>query len=280
MRVTIAFLLVLIGASLPRPAGAAESFDNCSGFITSLPAVITTQGVWCMDRDLSSALSSGSLVTIATNNVTIDCNDFKLGGLGAGPSTNAVGIFANNRLNTTVRNCNIRGFESGVQISGSGHLVSGNRFEANRLCGICVFGDNNAIRDNWVIDTGNSGIVSGVIAIYTTGTVDISDNTISGVVSLSSARGMLLGDASYSTVRRNVVRGVIRGANGVQTGADIAGVTESVDIRDNSFFGVSDGRGEGVYCADATVATVKDNVFLSHDIAYFNCNDGGGNVDN
>jgi hypothetical protein len=29
----------------PRSALAAESYDNCSGFITSIPAVISTQGV-------------------------------------------------------------------------------------------------------------------------------------------------------------------------------------------------------------------------------------------
>ena len=39
-------------------------------------------------------LAGGAAITIATNNVTIDCNGFKLGGLSAGPSTFANGIQA------------------------------------------------------------------------------------------------------------------------------------------------------------------------------------------
>ena len=79
-----------------KPASAAESYDNCAGFITSLPAVISSQGTWCMKQDLATAVTSGFVITVATNNVTIDCNNFKLGGLAAGAGTQASGIFANN----------------------------------------------------------------------------------------------------------------------------------------------------------------------------------------
>jgi hypothetical protein len=66
------------------PAQAAESYDNCSGYIDSVPAVIATQGTWCLRKDLSTAQTSGNAIEIAANNVVIDCNDFKLGGLAAG----------------------------------------------------------------------------------------------------------------------------------------------------------------------------------------------------
>ena len=79
-------VIFAVGAVFAAPATrAAESYDGCAGFISSLPVTITTQGVWCLDRDLSTSNSAGPAVTIATNNVTVDCNGFKIGGLGAGP---------------------------------------------------------------------------------------------------------------------------------------------------------------------------------------------------
>src|SRR6185369_16529682 len=77
--------------TVPRLASAAESYDNCTGFITSLPAVVTTQGTWCLKQDLATAITSGNAITINTGNVTIDCNDFKLGGMSAGLATQAIG---------------------------------------------------------------------------------------------------------------------------------------------------------------------------------------------
>src|SRR5688500_7900792 len=84
-------------ALAPGASRAAESYDNCTGFIDSLPAVITKQGTWCMRKDLSTAIDTGNAITVATNNVTIDCNDFKIGGLAAGVDTLAHGIVAADR---------------------------------------------------------------------------------------------------------------------------------------------------------------------------------------
>jgi hypothetical protein len=46
--------------------------------------MIGKQGVWCLRKDQSTANTSGSAITINTNNVTVDCNDFKIGELAAG----------------------------------------------------------------------------------------------------------------------------------------------------------------------------------------------------
>src|SRR4029078_12340445 len=95
----IMLLLAALAASAPRSAHAAESYDNCSGFITSLPAVISTQGTWCFKQDLATAITSGNAISINTNNVTLDCNDFKLGGLAAGAGTMTYGVAATSRVN-------------------------------------------------------------------------------------------------------------------------------------------------------------------------------------
>src|SRR4249919_759306 len=90
----IVLLAVCMLAGLPQTARAAESYDNCTGFITSVPAVITTQGTWCLKNDLSTALTGIVAIKINTNNVTIDCNDFKLGGTAGGMGTGSLGIVA------------------------------------------------------------------------------------------------------------------------------------------------------------------------------------------
>jgi len=66
--ISIAMLATFAGAS--SPAAAAESYDACVGFIDSVPAVITTQGIWCLRQDLDTSASSGHMIDIQANNVT------------------------------------------------------------------------------------------------------------------------------------------------------------------------------------------------------------------
>ena len=120
----LAAALLLAGLLPVSPARSAESYDACTGFIDSVPATITTQGVWCLRKDLSTNIASGSAIAISVNNVTVDCNGFKLGGLAAGNGSVANGIYAVNRQNATVRNCNIRGFFTGIDVVYDvGHVI-------------------------------------------------------------------------------------------------------------------------------------------------------------
>src|SRR2546425_8579548 len=97
-----ASLLVLLTLALTAAPAQAETV-NCTA-ITALPAVITVQGIYCFTGDLSTAMSSGFAIDIQTNNVVLDLNGFKLGGLAAGTGTQALGIFALNRQNLTIKN--------------------------------------------------------------------------------------------------------------------------------------------------------------------------------
>jgi len=184
-------------ASLPPQARAAESYANCTGFIDAVPAVITTQGVWCLRADLSTAINEGSAVIVEANNVTIDCNDFKLGGLAAGPASNAYGISASGRRNTTVRNCAIRGFNRGISLTGlgaGGTVVEDNRLDGNLWYGILVSGDGtNMVRRNRVYQTGGHPGAFSVAGMQVMG--HVLDNTVDGVFSISNnadVRGILL----------------------------------------------------------------------------------------
>ena len=86
LRLTCATALLAVYAS---PALAAESYDNCTGYIESLPASISTQGTWCLRKDLATGMASGNAIEVKANNVVIDCNDFKIGGLAAGAGAGA-----------------------------------------------------------------------------------------------------------------------------------------------------------------------------------------------
>ena len=86
-----------VGCSTGRSVGFAP-------FSTSLPAVITVQGVYCFTDHLSTAMTSGHAIDIQTNNVILDLNGFKLGGLAGGLGTLAIGVHAINRQNITIKN--------------------------------------------------------------------------------------------------------------------------------------------------------------------------------
>jgi hypothetical protein len=112
---------------------------NCTP-ITVLPAVIIVQGIYCFTGHLATAITSGNAIDIQTNNVVLDLNGFKLGGLAAGLGTNAFGIRADNRQNITIKNGTIRGFLAAIVLidagTSQGHVVEDMRADQNTFVGI------------------------------------------------------------------------------------------------------------------------------------------------
>ena len=271
-----AWLLGVAGAMAAGvPVRAAESYASCDGFIDSLPAVVSSQGVWCLRRDLSSGQSSGTLITVSGNNITIDCNGFKLGGLAAGAGTATYGIHANFRQNTTVRRCNVRGFLVGIALpGGAGQVVEDNRLDGNTGIGIWVESDQGTIRRNLVVDTGGGThwATERRTAIYASGTTDVQDNTVTGVtpsaVQDAGATGILL-------------------ANGFAGGNRISGVVSS--LSSEAFLAQGDAGSviEGNHASGITATAVRctatnvilrGNTFVGVPNDRIGCIDGGGNV--
>jgi len=276
-------LALLFGA--PH-AAQAETYNTCTGFITSLPTTISTQGTWCFNKDLSTAITGGNAITIGTNNVTIDCNNFKLGGLAAGIGTAAVGIVAVDRQNTTVRHCNIRGFYSGVDFHGSGganigggHIVEDNIFDGNTYYGISVSGDGSVLRRNRIINTGDSTVSDGPAGVYSFYGVDVIDNTISGVVSRSgsnaSAFGMFLSPIGTSTVRGNLVSGLVPDGSGSAIGVEMNTVARYI-LSENEVLGSGSAGSVGLECFN-TLGRAKDNVVTGFATGIQACGNAGGN---
>ena len=266
-----ALALAISACAIAPGAQAARAYDSCTGFIDSLPATITSQGTWCLRHDLSTSVTSGTVITIATNNATIDCNDFKLGGLAGGAGTQAVGIGGNDIANPVVRNCNVRGFLKGTQFySARGAVVESNRFDTLGEGGIFLAGSGFLVRGNTVSNVDNGSFVAG---IETHGTGDILDNVVSGVTGSIQASGILAGSNLQGSVSGNTVRGVVgNGAN--FRGIRVAGGSQ-VSISDNLVMAGPIVSIVGIVCESSPLSRARGNRILNIATPLTGCRDDG-----
>jgi hypothetical protein len=283
MRITLLLLLLAWSGAAP-----AETVATCKGYIDALPATIDTGGTWCLDHDLGTGIASGSAIRIAANNVVLDCNGFRIGGLAAGPATATTGIISTDTLNTVVRNCNIRGFRFGIGMTGGGgRLIERNRVEGSTLAGILLQGDGSVIRDNQVLDTG--GVGTAAIGIATYENVDVLDNTIANVApALSgtpqayvspSARGIAVATGD-GLIARNIIRGVVSGGGSTEA-ISIGSSAGRVTTRENELMGLaSETTSYGIRCQNGeSPAIMVGNTLLGFADPWVACVDGGGNVE-
>lgn len=216
--------------------GLLIAFGSASGEtrqcteIATVPTTLSTPGVYCLKKDLSTAITSGVAIGIAANDVTLDCNGFKLGGLAAGPSSFAKGISASGttcRKRVTVRSCNVRGFHIGINLLGScgggsadgeGHRVLDNRLDGNLYTGIQVNGPGAQVLRNRVANTGGASGQQYATGIIASG--DVIGNTVDRVFA-SAANTYPTGiniDGIGSLARDNHVRDLVVAGTGYAYG--------------------------------------------------------------
>ncbi|PYM96554.1 MAG: hypothetical protein DME04_01555 [Candidatus Rokuibacteriota bacterium] len=169
----IVVLVLGLALTLSTVSTRAET-TNCVP-ITVVPVAITVQGIYCFTQHLGTGITTGAAIEIQTNNVILDLNGFKLGGLAAGPGTQAIGISADNRQNITIKNGTVRGFYEGIRLNDSsgaslGHVVENIRADQNTHAGIEVNGRGNLIRNNQVVATGGSTFTLQALGILVSGT--------------------------------------------------------------------------------------------------------------
>jgi hypothetical protein len=271
--------LVLLSAA-PTARGA-ESYDNCTNFITSIPTTINASGTWCLSQNLSTSMSSGTAIIVSADNVTLDCNDFKIDGLAAGAGTVATGVGSSGNFNNdTVRHCDIRGFNLGLALSGSGHVVEDNRFDGNTQLAIDVEGDGSVVRRNRVFDTGGSSNSTDGRGISTFFSVDIIDNTISGVTATSGSNGAAIGIRTSNNVsgsiRGNRIRGLVKAGNGQAFGI-LNFSSDRLAIRNNDLVGDASVGSQGLTCSNGN-GRARDNVISGFATALSGCINSVGNV--
>jgi len=261
--------IVLLGGFVVAPCSQAETFHTCGNIIASLPTVLSSQGVYCLSHDLTTAITSGNAITVNINNVTIDCNGFKIGGLAAGVGSQADGIRADARQNITIRNCGIRGFYRGINLNaGAGHLVEDNRLDNNLSVGIQLYGgENNRVQRNRVYDTGGSTFfATDADAIYAQ--ADMIDNTVAGAFSTavdSSSRGIVM-VGSGTEARGNQVRGLVASGAGTVTGIQVYATGVTLDRNRVSATALTPGSGisgngsTDTFCLGNTVAKFATSI--------------------
>jgi len=292
------FLFALATVGNPRSARAAESYDNCTGFITSLPAVITAPGTWCMNQDLNTAISDGYAIEIASDKVTVDCNSHLIDGTSAGLGTRTYGVFAHGE-SPTVRHCHIRGFFAGVYIGDSGSIkfsydtIEDNRLDGNTSIGIASYDGIAFIQRNEVFNTGNSTVpTDSIFGIVTIAPTDIIGNTVSGVTARSGTgysgvqvygiivEGGLVGaPGPPGSVKDNRVRGLTPAGTGNAIGILFSSANRFV-LAGNDV--VLNGAGSqassmGLYCIADSKGRVLDNVIAGFDTGIVNCGNAGNN---
>jgi hypothetical protein len=200
---SLAFLLLVFSVA---PFTRAETLD-CTP-VTSLPATINTQGIYCLTGNLATAQTSGNAIEIDANNVTLDLNGWKVGGQAAGTGTLATGIYSD-AANVTIRNGIVRGFLRGVVLTGRGAVVRDMLLDQNTQLGIDIGGQGAVVEHNQVVDTGGSTISTNVYAdgIYAYGGgTKIIDNTVSGMTATNAGYEYgIYASGADSTVRDNVV---------------------------------------------------------------------------
>jgi hypothetical protein len=283
MRPAFALLFLLLASQGAGSARATESFDACTDFVTSLPATIATPGTWCLTRNLSTS-AQDNVLDITADDVTLDCNGFRIDGTPRTQTVYAGGVMADGRQRITIRNCRVRGFTTCIGLGSpqdvDGHfLVEDNRLDRCGSQGILVSGDDSTVQRNQVLETANSTNGQGAFGISTYGGVDILDNLVSGVRSQNAvAGGLWTGSTQGSTVRGNLVRGVRR--NGT-TGAfyallDSYGGTR-MTIRGNTFIGEALPNSTGILCDSAT-SHAKDNTIMGFANPRVGCADDGNTI--
>ncbi len=279
--------LNLITLLLVAPAAWPETI-NCTP-ITTLPYVITVQGNYCFTGDLATAMTTGNAIEIQTNNVTIDMNGWKLGGLAAGAGTQSHGIYAYRRKNITIRNGTIRGFMVGVRLddvspytTSQGHLIEDIRTDKNTYVGLSVQGRGSIVRRNQVVDTGGSTLVIDAYGIILYGPGSrILNNDVNATVVTGSNK-------AYGLYIRNAVGAVVEGNRISDTKADIStayGIfitSNDVVVEDNRIAGNgSTAFVFGIYIVVSNNVLVASNRIISADYGiYFISGSTGKYMDN
>ena len=246
----------LIGAGvialvLGTPAWAASKGPIQIKPPKTFPVVISQPGSYQLIGNLTVPTAVPA-IQIDASNVTLDLNGFTVQA-GTASGTLASGINATNtsQRNITVKNGVVHGFNgSGVNLSGSGHVVTDVKAEGNALHGIQVF--VGSIVERCTV-TGN-----GLHGITTDTSCAIKDNVCTG----NGSDGIHVRQSG--TVLQNTCNG--NGADGIVTEGG------STAIQNNC----SGNAGNGIACVGSNNSIV-DNTCLQKEVGGINLGSVGSN---
>ncbi len=251
--------------------------------ITTVPMSITAQGLYCLKGNLLTGISTGTAISIETNNVTIDMNGWRIGGLAGGDASTAIGISSLGRKNVTVRNGSIRGFAAAIQVSdasSSRHRYEDLVIDGAKSAGIIIAGTNHTIRNNQIWNTGDSSVLNGAAGILGSGGLLISSNiignTISGVLETSTSNGLRLSSGGLmNVIKDNTITNVIGSAADI--GIILSNMSDTI-IQGNRIINQEAVQGQvGISIGSSANIVCAENIVDGFNIALVGCNT---NVDN
>jgi hypothetical protein len=249
--------------------------------ISTVPYVISTAGVYCFAGNLEFESTSGSAIQVNTDNVVIDLGGWTLDGTTAGSGTLAKGIYGYQRRNITVRNGTVRGFFEGVQLEDNipphdtsmGHIVENLRMDQIYKAGLRIDGRGNIIRENLVINTGNTTADSAnkntAFGIHIRGpAARVLDNEIVSVQTGTDPFGLTINSAHGSVAEGNRIHD-LDGTNGygirIEDSDDVFIVNNRVSAVENAISFIN------------SIGKYRDNLTSNVTTAYSGGTDAGGN---
>jgi parallel beta-helix repeat protein len=250
-----------------------------------IPYTISAAGVYCLQTDLITSMTSGNVITIASDNVVLDLNNHRIGGSGAGLATTAVGIFGNSVYNVTIIDGIVRGFEYGIELLDSAspgksanNEIYGIRTDANTEYGISVVGLGNRIHDNVILRTGGSSI-TGTINAYgiasSGGGATIRKNDVVNTEEEATGTSYAIyldASSQYSVIDGNRVTDPTKGPG---TSYGIYVDSANCVVKDNTVFNVTD----GIFMT-GTTGLYRDNSVINTTTPFTGSDNGPNNASN
>ena len=229
--------------------------------ISTLPATLSSPGLYVLTADLSFAAPTGVAITINADGVVLDLNGLTLSGKPAGPASKAVGILAAAHSDLTIRNGAVTGFYNGVVIEGDaarGCLIERLFVYDVTYQGIRVEGSGHIVRGNRLVNiTGNPDAASG-------------GNQCSGAIGAYGAANTILNNDIVD------VYGVTGKHAGFGTGINVNASKQSIVENNRLINRTFEKNSYGIFIGESTDVLVIHNRIVDRDMAikYFDASTG------
>jgi len=220
---------------------------------------------------LRGSIPWGAAIEIQADDVALDFSGGGLDQQSGSPDTFAMGVYALDRNNISIRNGTIRGFNYGVSLENSaadfssttGHVISDMVFERNLNNAIEVRGTNTVVKNNRIRRTGNSPFGSVVaIMIFGPGS-QIQKNEITETAVTSSdsdAQGIQVLGGPGCVIEDNRIVNI--DAVDDRSYGVLVWLSADCLVRHNTFENrKEDPMGVGVGVIDSTGTQIRDNKF-------------------
>ncbi|HVI59426.1 MAG TPA: right-handed parallel beta-helix repeat-containing protein [Luteimonas sp.] len=265
-------ILAVLAASTQAPVAFAQS-ASCTE-VASLPATLSQPGQYCLAKDFTVNSTSIKAITIAADDVTLDCRDHAIRNLAASNNGTSQGIYASSQHGVTVRNCRVLGgFTSGITFTQSNSVANKNYYitiENNYITGayyhgIRAYGSALEVRNNRIYDVGGQlntpafGILLGASSVASSFKFHlVHDNAVVGTNSpYSNAYGVYSENSLAGLFWNNDVTGTTATKQNYRSyGFRILGSVNS--IRDNQVVGSPLANDYGIV-ANSTSTDCYDN---------------------